>query len=76
MAFYRLLFFLNSPSATRPRIPVAYTAFTVKVETDKLIDLTLRPLDRRRNEWTDPTNYDACQDLADRARAAGIEAIR
>jgi hypothetical protein len=76
MAFYRLLFFLSSPSAARPRTPVAYTAFTVKVETDKLIDLTLRPLDRRRDEWTNPTNYNACQELADRARAAGIEAIR
>src|SRR3546814_20742257 len=39
------------------------------------LDLTLPPLDRDRSIWTDPAAYGPCQDLADAARGAGVEAI-
>lgn len=38
--------------------------------------LTTPPLDRDEATWTDLRDYTACQDLADSARAAGIQAIR
>jgi len=34
------------------------------------------PLDSDRAVWTHPTDYTRCQDLADLARSAGIDAIR
>ena len=38
---------------------------------------TLEPTaDADRNSWTAQTDYRACQDLADQARTAGIEALR
>src|SRR5262249_32276418 len=34
------------------------------------------PLDRERARWTDRRDYRACQDLAEGARAAGVEILR
>src|SRR3546814_8490815 len=51
-----------------------HTAFRTEVEA-RAIDLTLPPLDRDRSIWTDPASYGPCQDLADAARGAGVEAI-
>src|SRR3546814_18607056 len=51
-----------------------HTAFRTEVEA-LAIDLTLPPLDRDRSIWTDPAAYGPCQDLADAARGAGVEAI-
>lgn len=76
MAFYRLLFFKESPGTILPAKPTEYTAFSVSVKTEALCDLTRAPLDAREDKWSDLTEYAACQDLADNAREAGINAIR
>jgi hypothetical protein len=76
MAFYRLLFFAESPETPWPGDAAEYTAFSASVRAERAIDLTLPPLDRDDAKWTDPTDYEACQQLADTAREAGIEAIR
>lgn len=76
MAFYRLLFFKEAPGAALPAKPTEYTAFKVRVNTQALSDLTQPPLDTDEAIWTDPTNYGPCQDFADTARTAQIEAIR
>ena len=76
IAFYRLLFFLESPDSILPSAPVEHTVFSVGCDSKRLIDLTLPPLDRDADLWTHPVNYGPCQALADAARTAGIEIIR
>lgn len=76
MAFYRLLFFADSPGTPWPSDPGEYTAFAADVTTDRSVDLTASPLDRDRMHWTNLTDYSATQALADAARAASIELIR
>lgn len=75
MAFYRLLFFAESPATPLPANAADYTAFAASVSTEVALDLTRSPLDRDAPAWTHPTDYAACQGLADEARAAGLAAI-
>lgn len=75
-AFYRLLFFLEAPGMRWPGNPMEQTAFSVQVRSGLVIDLTTPPLDRDAAQWTHPTDYGSCQELADAARQAGVEAIR
>ena len=75
MAFYRLLFYAESPGTPLPANPADYSAFAARVATDAALDLTEPALNRDEALWTDPTNYEACQTLADQARLARIEAI-
>jgi len=75
MAFYRLLFYADSPATPLPANAAEYTAFAAPVATSAALDLTLPPFDRDRAIWTDPLNYEACQALAEAARAADTEAI-
>lgn len=76
LAFYRLLFFAESPDALRPATPKAYTAFAVPVDTPVMVDLTVPPLDRDAPAWTHPTDYGPTQALADAARAARVAGLR
>lgn len=75
MAFYRLLFYAESPATPLPANAGDYTAFAAAISTDNALDLTLPPLARDAAAWTDPIDYAACQALADAARGGGIEAI-
>lgn len=76
MAFYRLLFFAESPQTPWPRDAADYTAFAAAIKCARVIDLTRPPLDRDAAAWTNPTDYAACQAIADTAREARLEAIR
>jgi hypothetical protein len=76
MAFYRLLFFAESPGTPWPSNPAEYTAFSTAIRTPFALDLTATPLDRDAADWTHPIDYAACQGLAETAREAKIEAIR
>ena len=76
MAFYRLLFFAESPATPWPANPAEFTAFSARYLTARGIDLMAMPLSVDRPLWTHPTDYDRCQPLADAARSAGIEIIR
>jgi hypothetical protein len=75
MAFYRLLFFADSPQTPLPSNAAEYTAFAAAVSSSAVIDLTAPPLVRDGEAWTDPVDYQACQTLADAARQADIQAI-
>ncbi|QRM36806.1 RES family NAD+ phosphorylase [Rhizobium rhizogenes] len=75
MSFYRLLFFSDSPGTPLPANAAEYTAFAVVIATKQAVDLTLAPLERDREAWADPVNYEACQSLADAARAGKVDAI-
>jgi hypothetical protein len=76
MAFHRLLFFAESPDTPWPVNPGEHTAFAVRYRARAGIDLTTPPFDRQGARWSHPTDYAACQDLADAARSAAIQAIR
>jgi hypothetical protein len=76
MAFYRLLFFSESPDTPWPMNPAEYTAFSAKYKTKKAIDLTRGKYGSDRAKWTHPTDDRNCQAFADAARAAKIEIIR
>jgi hypothetical protein len=76
MAFYRLLFFADSPDTPWPKDAAEYTAFSAAIRTDQAIDLTKPPLSKDSIHWTAFFAYGACQALADAAREAELHAIR
>lgn len=76
MAFYRLLFFAESPATPWPANPAEYTAFAAAYKTRKAIDLTRGRYAADRARWMHVTDHRDCQALADAARAARIEIIR
>jgi len=76
MAFYRLLFYAESPATPWPLNAAQYTAFEVAFSTKRFIDLMRDPFDAHADKWTHLTNYDDCQSLADLARAADINIIK
>lgn len=75
LAFYRLLFFAESPATPWPSNPGEYTAFSVEYATKLALDLTQAPY-RHDISLRHPVDYTSCQALADLARQAGIEIIR
>ena len=76
MAFWRLLFYAESPATRWPTSAGQYTAFRVRFSTARALDLTRPPLNTDAAKWTHPTDYTHCQDLADAARSAGVHAIK
>ncbi|OZA84529.1 MAG: hypothetical protein B7X76_06625 [Azorhizobium sp. 39-67-5] len=76
MAFYRLLFFAESPGTPWPRGVSDHTAFSAAVATGRALDLTQAPLDRDRALWAHPRDYGPCQMLAEAARAADLALLR
>lgn len=76
IAFYRLLFFADSPATPWPSDPGEYTAFAASVATERAINLTEPPLVRDRARWTNLTDFTATQALADSARTVSVEIIR
>ena len=76
LAFWRLLFFLESPGTPWPANPQLLTAFSADYATDLCLDLTAPPHDDDAARWTHPTDYAPCHAIADHARAQGCGAIR
>jgi hypothetical protein len=76
MAFYRLLFFAESPDTPWPSNPAEYTAFSADYVTKKAVDLTKGRFSADSALWMHVTDYGHCQDFADTARTAKIEIIR
>jgi RES domain len=76
MAFYRLLFFAESPATPWPQNAAQYTAFSAQYATKKAIDLTRRKYEVDRAVWMHVTDYHHCQAFADTARAAKVEVVR
>lgn len=75
-AYWRLLAFSRSPGFLRPGTPTPMSAFSVRVETPRAIDLTTGPLAAPAGRWTHPSDYRPTQALAAEARCADIAAIR
>lgn len=75
MAFHRLQFFADSPATPWPTNAAEYTVFASDIRTRASIDLTKPPFDRDARRWIHPTDYSACQQIADVAREAGVDVI-
>lgn len=76
IAFWRLLFFAESPGTPWPLNPLSFSAFSVRYHANLCLDLTQPPYEEETSAWTDPIDYAACQKVADEARALRCEAIR
>jgi len=76
MAFYRLLFFAESPATPWPSDAAEYTAFSTKVYSNQVLDVTLAPFVADNLIWQDRLDYSGCQDFADAARSVETEIIR
>lgn len=76
MAFHRLLFFADSPATPWPRDAGDYTAFSARFRTSTGLDLMTTPFSVERARWIHPTDYAACQTLADEARKADVDVLR
>lgn len=76
LAFYRMLFFVESPDTQPPEGAADYTAFSVALDVDRMLDLTALPLSADEALWSDPVDYTACQGLADAARGADVAVLR
>ncbi len=76
IAFWRLLFFAESPDTPWPGAPLQLTAFALALATGRSLALAEPPLDRYLAFWTDPVDYGPTQDLAEAARAAAIALLR
>jgi hypothetical protein len=76
MAFYRLLFYAESPETPWPANAAEYTAFSADYAARRAIDLSKGRLLKDNTLWMHLTDYAPCQALADAAREAAIEAIR
>jgi hypothetical protein len=75
-AFHRLLFFAESPETNWPQDAGEFTAFAVEYATGRGTDCRVPLLDADRAIWTDLTNYEGCQRLAEVAREAEIDVIK
>jgi hypothetical protein len=74
LGYWRWRFLMDSPALDAIG-PIPQTLFRTPV-AGRAIDLRLPPFDARRDAWTDPANYAACQMLARDARNEGIQLIR
>ena len=55
-AFYRLLFFAESPETPWPVNPSEHTGFSVGVYSPRSLDLTKPPFDADKSVWHHPSN--------------------
>jgi len=75
VAFHRRAFFAAAPGTKLPDTAAELTAFQVRCAAPA-VDLTQPPLVTDEAAWTDPSDYAACQALADACRSAEVQAIR
>lgn len=75
VAYYRLLF-LEGTHATLDLVTTALTVFTVRVRSDRGIDLASPPFDAHHHDIASPTSYVASQPLGRAMREAGVELFR
>jgi hypothetical protein len=75
VAYYRLLF-LDGTAADLDIVTTWHTAFTVRVRTDRGIDLTRPPFNRHRAAIASPDDYSQSQALGRAMREVEVEAFR
>jgi hypothetical protein len=75
VAYYRLLF-IEGSRADLGVVATPLTAFTVRVRTDRGVDLTAPPFHAHRAAISDPAAYGASRALGGAMRDAGVEVFR
>ena len=75
VAYYRLVF-LEGTSADLGAVTTQLTAFTVRMRTERGIDLTAPPFDAHRRAIASRSSYTATQSLGAAMRGAGVELFR
>jgi hypothetical protein len=73
-AFYRILFYAESPATPWPTNAAEFTAFSVKFSSSRAIDISTGPL--ALPAIYHPSNHSASQRFADEVRAAGLDIIK
>ena len=76
VVYWRLRFFAAAPGMRVPDVTIVHSAFSVPVEVERALDLTVPPLVSGRDSWTDPQDYGPCQQFAQHARKLGTQLIR
>lgn len=76
LAFYRLLFYAESPATKWPSEPGEFSAFAAEYAVGRAIDLTQPPFSKHVAVWTNPADYSECQQFAEAARDTGIGVIK
>jgi hypothetical protein len=76
MAFYRVLFFAESPRTPWPSNPTEFTAFSAQYSATRALVLTKPPYQSQAALWTALADYSYCQSLAEQGRADNVDAIR
>jgi hypothetical protein len=74
LGYWRWRLLMDSPKLAAID-PMQQTLFKTPVR-GIAIDLMRPPLSRQHRQWTDPSDYSACQQLARQARKAGVQMIR
>jgi hypothetical protein len=76
MAFYRLLFFAESPSTPLPQDAAELTAFSCAIASGNAIDLTHQPFAAHDALWSDFSDYREPQRLVAMAREVDVDLLR
>lgn len=76
LAFYRALFFLESPETEPPRKPFELTAFTGLVSSERCLDIHRQFSQDELASLSDPIEYGPCHRLAENVRDRSGEIIR
>lgn len=74
LGYWRWRLLMDSPDMVGID-PMQQTLFKTPVR-GATIDLTQPPLSNQHEQWTDPNDYSSCQQLARKARDAGVQMIR
>ena len=75
LAYYRFVF-LEGAQADLGAVATWHTAFTVRVRTERGLDLTIAPFKTRRDIIASPVDYTIAQALGASMREASVEAFR
>jgi hypothetical protein len=75
LAYYRLIF-LEGTRANLDGVATWHTAFTVRVRTERGIDLTAAPFKAYRDAFASPVDYTATQALGAAMRESSVDAFR
>lgn len=76
VAFYRTLFFVESPETKPPEAPFAMSVFSTEIASEGALDMPETFSNAELARCADPVEYAACHDLADAVRRAAGNVIR
>ncbi len=76
VAFYRMLFFLESPATEPPSEPFEMTAFGCRIRSEATVDLVSDLAMQDSGLFMDPVDYSSCHALVNSLRARDCDAIR